>query len=135
MPNSRMDGTIKPPQNLSLEVFVKRLGEKNSELLSAFILGIENGELSLELDNADEWLHGELDEWCETEEPNRELHLRAISAITVWLIMDELYVEEIDAQDTPSPEITAEKVKRMAKLSVEAIRTVQAIWGLIHGKA
>jgi hypothetical protein len=136
MPKTRT-GEVQPkaPQNLTLEVFVKRLAEKQSELLSAFVLGIENGELSLELDNAEEWLHGEIDEWCEVEEPNRALHLRAISAIMVWLMLDELYVDEIDAQDPQAPENVAEKVERVAKLSVEAIRTVQSIWGLLHGKA
>ena len=136
MPKVRTDSDIKQPQNLDLDVFVKRLSEKLSELLSAFVLGIENGELSLDLDNADEWLHAELDEWCEKEEPNRALHLRAMSAIMVWMLLDELYVEEVDGGETaPTPENVAEKVQRVAKLSVETIRTVQTIWGLLHGKA
>jgi hypothetical protein len=135
MPKVRAEAAAKVPQNLELDVFVKRMSEKLSELLSAFVIGIESGELSLELEGADEWLHSEIDEWCETEEPNRALHLRAMSAIMVWMILDELYVDDIDGQETPTPEDTAEKVQRVAKLSVEVIRTVQSIWGLLHGKA
>jgi hypothetical protein len=57
-------------------------------------------------------------------------------AIMVWLILDELYVDDLaEAETKPTPEETAEKVQRVAKLSVEVIRTVQSIWGLLHGKA
>jgi hypothetical protein len=140
MPKTRTaEVTPKEPQNLDFDVFTNRLAEKMSELLSAFVLGIENGELSLDLENAEEWLHAELDEWCETESPNRALHLRAIVAIMVWMIIDELYAEDIDGDDgqkiAPTPAEMAAKVQRVAKLSVEAIRTVQSIWGILHGKA
>jgi hypothetical protein len=136
MPKVRTDTAVKAPQNLELELFVSRLAEKFAELLTAFIIGIEIGELSLELEGADDWLHSQIDEWCETEEPNRALHIRAMCAIMVWLILDELYVDDLaEAETKPTPEETAEKVQRVAKLSVEVIRTVQSIWGLLHGKA
>lgn len=134
MPKTRT-GTTKPAkaQELSLHVFAKRLAEKNAELLSGFVLGLENGELSLELEDAEAWIDAEIDEWCETEEPNRELHLRLISAVFVWMLLDELYAEEIDSADEKSKEDTAARVERMTKLSIEVIRTVQSIWGLLHG--
>jgi hypothetical protein len=147
MPEVR-ERTAKPPtkpQKLSLKLFAERLAEKNAELLSGFVIGIENGELSLEIDSDDElaaadaWVQNEVDEWCDTEEPSRALHLRLVSAVFVWMLTDELYAEDIDAQEAEgkpvTPAETLEKAQKVARLSVEVIRTVQSIWGLLHGKA
>jgi hypothetical protein len=121
------------PQNLTLSEFTEKLGDKNGELLAGFLVGLENGELSLELDGAENWLDSTIDEWCETEEPNRELHLRMISAIFVWMILDEVYAEEIQAGEAAAQD-PRERVVKVVKLSVEVIRTVQSIWGIVNGK-
>jgi hypothetical protein len=132
------------PQKLTLKLFAERLAEKNAELLSGFVIGIDNGELSLEIDTeeeleaAEEWIQTEVDEWCDNEEPSKTLHLRLVSAVFVWMLLDELYVEDIDAQESggkETPADTLEKAQKVARLSLEIIRTVQSIWGLKHGKA
>jgi hypothetical protein len=120
-------------QNLTLSEFTDRLAQKNNELLQGFLYGLESGELSLELDNAEDWLDATIDEWCETEEPNRELHLRMISAIYVWLILDEVYAEEVAEGEAPANDQQARVIKAV-KLSVEVIKTVQHIWGIVNGK-
>jgi hypothetical protein len=54
------------------------------------------------------------------------------------MLLDELYVEDIDAQESggkETPADTLEKAQKVARLSLEIIRTVQSIWGLKHGKA
>lgn len=119
-------------QNLTLSEFTDRLAQKNNELLQGFIYGLESGELSLELDGAEEWLEATIDEWCETEEPNRELHLRMISAVFLWLILDECYAEEVASGEAPAND--HERVIKAVKLSVEVIKTVQHIWGIVNGK-
>lgn len=122
-------------QNLTLSEFTDRLAQKNSELLRGFLYGLESGELSLELENAEDWLDATIDEWCETEEPNQELHLRMISAIYVWLILDEVYAEEVAEGDAaPAANDPQARVIKAVKLSVEVIKTVQAIWGIVNGK-
>lgn len=138
MPKSRT--AAKEPvrsQNLTLSEFTDRLAKKNGELLAGFLYGLESGELSLELDGAEEWLEATVDEWCEQEEPNRELHLRMISAVYVWLILDEVYAEDVaegEAVANDTREDPRQRVIKAVKLSVEVIKTVQAIWGIVNGK-
>ena len=121
-------------QSLTLSEFTDRLAQKNGELLQGFLYGLESAELQLELDGAEEWLQATVDEWCETEEPVRELHLRMISAIYVWLILDEVYAEEVAESEGPANDQTTERVVKAVKMSVEVINTVRQIWGIVHGK-
>jgi hypothetical protein len=132
MPKTRTAAVI------SLQEFIDRLASKNKELLLAFVLGLRNGELSLDLEEADAFIDAVIDEWCETEEPNRELHLRMISAVYLWMILDEIYAEDLTtepagvAEEGPIDEVKR-RVDKAAKVSVEVVRTVQAVWGIIHG--
>jgi hypothetical protein len=121
---------------ISLQEFIDRLASKNKELLLAFVLGLKNGELSLDLAEADAFIDSVIDEWCETEEPNRELHLRMISAVYLWMILDEIYAEDLTtapATEDGSPDEVKRHIDKAAKVSLEVVRTVQAVWGIIHG--
>lgn len=120
---------------ITLQEFIDRLASKNKELLLAFVLGLQNGELSLDLDEADAFIDSVIDEWCETQEPNRELHLRMISAVYLWMIMDEIHAEDLDQEEESiSPaDVATRNIEKAAKVSKEVVRTVQAVWGIIHG--
>jgi hypothetical protein len=130
MPKTRTAAAI------TLQEFIDRLASKNKELLLAFVLGLQNGELTLDLQEADAFIDAVIDEWCETEEPNRELHLRMISAVYLWMILDEIYAEDVTGEsptvEGPIDEVQR-RVEKAAKVSVEVVRTVQAVWGIIHG--
>ncbi len=127
------------PYSLSLQDFSDRLAEKNGELLNGFLIGIQNGEVTVELEHGDEFIHAIIDEWCETEEPNRELHLRMISAIYIWMMLDELNAEEIASSEASQPannnlrEVSQQVVKTI-NLSMEVINTVRGIWRIANGK-
>jgi hypothetical protein len=119
---------------ITLQEFIDRLASKNKELLLAFVLGLQNGELQLDLDEADAFIDAVIDEWCETEEPNRELHLRMISAVYLWMILDEIHAEDLSEDEPTSPgDVAARNIDKAAKVSKEVVRTVQAVWGIIHG--
>jgi len=137
-----------PKRGLSLDEFCNGLAEKNNELLEGFIYGIQNKELGLELEHGDEFMNATIDEWCQTEEPNRALHLRMISCIFIWMLLDELYSEEIEGEFEPEPPIKVHVREEHGNqaaingmindkamiITVEVLRTVRAIWGLNNGK-
>lgn len=124
------------PQVLTAQVFAKRLATKNAELLGAFVLGIESGELSIDLEGAEEWIESTIDDWCESEQPTHEQQLKMISVLMLDMLLDELDVEEISDKEEQGDAVadTAEQVRKAVKLSAEVIQTVRSIWGIVHGK-
>ena len=130
-------------RGLSLDEFCNKLSEKNNELLEGFIYGIQNKELGLELEHGDEFMNAVIDEWCQTEEPNRALHLKMISCIFIWMLLDELYSEEIEGdfeEELPPIKVQGREAASVGLndkamiITVEVLRTVRAIWGLNNGK-
>jgi hypothetical protein len=127
--NGRRKGAKPTKPTLSLDQFCEGLADKNNQLLEGFLAGIRSGDIHLELEhNADDYIDLIVNEWCDTEEPNRHLHLRMISALYIWMLLDELYAEEIDDIPQGSPEADNSQHPGVV-ITIEVLKTVQAVWG------
>ena len=128
MPRVRKEKAKKP--SVSLDEFAKRLCTKNNELLEGMLIGIDRGELELEIDDGIEYAETIIEHWCDTQRPNRQQHLQMISALFVVMLAEELLTEDLDSDDeAPSPHGSPPR-PGFPELTIEVLRTVRAIWGI-----
>ncbi len=129
MPRVRKE---KPRKNtISLDDFTKRLCAKNNELLEGMLTGIQNGELELEIEDGIEYAENIIEDWCDTERPHRQQHLKMVSALFVVMLSEELLAENLDDEHDRDPEPPSSNGRPgIPELTIEVLRTVRAVWGI-----
>ncbi len=119
MPRTRKKEVVR--NSLSLDDFAKGLGKKNNELLEGMLVGLQNGELDIEL--------------------------KMISALFVVMLSEELLSEDLDDNDDAPVRGAKSRAanddhdghdrpgnKDFHELTIEVLRTVRAVWGMRDNK-
>jgi len=127
------------PVELSLTDFASNLANKQAEFLDGFLLGLKNGELSLDLEHAPAFIESIVDKWCSTDSPTRALHLKMISAIYLWMVMESMDAEDLDdTADSESEEHSRvrskDQVEDFIETASDVVDFVRNVWKVAHGK-
>jgi len=123
---------VKPRKNtISLDEFSERLCGKNEELLAGMLLGIQSGELEVEIGDGFEYAESIVEDWCDTERPSRQQHLKMISALFIVMLSEEIFADDLDTKVVErKPANDDSKRVGIPELTIEVLRTVRAIWGI-----
>jgi hypothetical protein len=125
------------PVELSLTDFATNLAKKQAEFLDGFLLGLKNGELSLDLEHAPAFIESIVDKWCSTDSPTRALHLQMISAIYLWMVMEAMDAEDLD-EDSESDETSRvrskDQVEDFIETASDVVDFVRNVWKVANGK-
>lgn len=117
------------PVPMKAQRFVAEFASRQTALLQAMALQIQNGEIALDDSPAtDKFINQVIDLWCEGEEPTPEDNVEMIAV----LFLDSLLEMSSTRAHTPAND-TEPRSATAADVFVEAMKTIQTIWGK-HGK-
>lgn len=128
------------PKKLTPQEFIQNLATKQNELLMSMVQCIQNGEFSLDVDDCDEVVDSIVEVWCEQQEPDYGNHLKMLSAVFLWALLDQ--VEQINVTGEPrgmsfdDSELDFDKVQYHpgVVITLEMLKTVRSIWGQGDGR-
>jgi hypothetical protein len=131
MENTKKSRQKNKPRKLSPQDFVKQYVEKQKELLQGMVKCIQDGEILLDTDYADDYINSVVDEWCEYTEPDFALNMRMSGAVFLLALLDSLEGYGEDSEHDENDEI--DKSDPMNSVGVvialEVLQTIRDIWG------
>ena len=115
-----------PGRRMTGPAFVRELASRQRVLLDQMVQAAQQGALQVEnTDDTDRYIEHVVSDWCTQEEPDLDAHMNMLGAVFLWALLDTTYGNEVEDED--------HRPVSGVDLAVEALRTIQAIWGVRHG--
>lgn len=126
-PTTSAKSAPREPRLMSGAAFVRELSKRQRTLLDQMVDAVNKGTLQLEnTEDTDRYIEHVVSDWCTQQEPDLDAHMQLLGAVFLWALLDATYGNEADGSEDDKPATGVD-------VALEALRTIQAIWGVRNG--